>query len=132
MSKNLLQIWFKYACQQLNGVADACLFVRDGEDDSFTLVESTSESFSQSRHVFDNIDAVVKRRKAVDTFASVEQKSSLANGKTAAVTDINARNYLVAAPLMINKQFVGAVCFEFKNNNRFLWRFLCVRIESEF
>lgn len=118
LSNNLYQIWFKYACQQLNGVADACLFVRDEEDDSFTLVESTSESFSQSRHVFDNVDAVIKRRKAVVTLASVEQKSSLANGKTAAVTDINAKNYLVAAPLMINKQFVGAVCFEFKNNNQ--------------
>ncbi|NOQ89212.1 MAG: HlyD family efflux transporter periplasmic adaptor subunit [Gammaproteobacteria bacterium] len=114
----------------MNGIANACLFVKGDNGDSFLLVESTSESFSQSKHVCDNIDAVVKRRKSVVTFAASEQKASVANGKSAAVTDINAKNYLVAAPLIINKQFFGAVCFEFKNNNQSQYQDYLSQVES--
>ncbi|MCK5395765.1 MAG: HlyD family efflux transporter periplasmic adaptor subunit [Gammaproteobacteria bacterium] len=117
MSNNLLQIWFTYACQQLDGIANACLCINDAADNSYSLAESTSESFSQSKYVLDSIDAVVKRRKPVVTIIASQQEASVANAKSAAVTDINAKNYLVAAPLILNKQVVGTVCFEFKHNN---------------
>ena len=116
MSKNLYQIWFEHACQQLHGIVNACLYINDTVSGTCSLLESTSEGFAQSKSVCDNIDAVVKRRKSVVTLVAIEQRS-VANGETAAVTDINAKNYLVAAPLIINKQFSGAVCFEFKHTS---------------
>lgn len=118
MSNNIYQIWFKLACQQLNCIANACLYVKNATGDSYSLIESTSESFSQSKHVCDNIDAVIKRRKSVVTVAASELKLSVANGESAAITDINAKNHLITAPLFINKQFTGVVCFEFKRNNQ--------------
>ena len=118
MSNDLLQIWFTYACQQLDGIADACLYENNTTADSYSLVQTTSEDFSQSKYVLDNINAVIKRRKSVVTFIAAEQVSSVVNAKSATVTEINSKNYLVTAPLIINKQVVGAVCFEFKNNKQ--------------
>ena len=130
MSNNLLQIWFTYACQQMNGIANACLYINDAADDSYSLVESTSESFSQSKYVSDNIAAVVKRRKSVVTIIAAEQESSVVNAKSATVTGINTKNYLVAAPLIINKQLVGVVCFEFKHNNQSQSQDYLAQVES--
>ena len=130
MSNNLLQIWFTYACQQMNGIANACLYINDAADDSYSLVESTSESFSQSKYVSDNIAAVVKRRKSVVTIIAAEQESSVVNAKSATVTGINTKNYLVTAPLIINKQLVGVVCFEFKHNNQSQSQDYLTQVES--
>ncbi len=134
MSNNLVQIWFSYACQQLSGIANACLFINDHASESFSLVESTSENFSKSKYVYDNVQAVIKRRKSVVTFVAAEQlskqKSSVANAKSAAVTEINGKNYLVTAPLFINKVVVGAVCFEFKHDNQSQSRDYLAQVES--
>ncbi|MFW2371658.1 MAG: HlyD family efflux transporter periplasmic adaptor subunit [Gammaproteobacteria bacterium] len=106
----------------MNDIANACLFISDHASGAFSLVESTSKDFSQSKYLQDNIQAAVMRRKSVVTILAAEklpeQKSSVVNAKTAAVTDINSKNYLVAAPLIINKQVVGAVGFEFKHVHR--------------
>ena len=118
MSNNLLQIWFNYACQQLHDVANACLFLSEQSGESFLLIESTSEEFSQSEYIHDNIRAAVKRRKSVVTHNVTQRLShqqSLSSKATKAnITDINAKNYLVTTPLIINKQISGVVCFEFK------------------
>ena len=122
MQNNFLEVWFSYACQQLDGIANACLFVSDHASESFLLVGSTSEEFSKLKYVNDNVQAVVMRRKSVVTVISAkqlsEQKPSVVNGKSATVTYINSKNYLVTAPLIINKQVIGAVCFEFKHDHR--------------
>lgn len=118
MPNNLLQIWFTFACQQLDGIVNACLYENNTTSDSYTLVESTSEGFSQSKYVLDNINAVIKRRKSVVTMMAAEQATSVANAKSATVTDINTKNYLVTAPLIIDKQVMGVVCFEFKPNKQ--------------
>jgi multidrug efflux pump subunit AcrA (membrane-fusion protein) len=117
MSNNLIQIWFSYARQQLSGIANACLFINEHGSESFSIADCTSEDFSQSKHVLDNVKAVVNRRKPVVTTFATEQlwerKSSAVNSKSATVTDIKSKAYLVTAPLIVNQQLVGVVCFEF-------------------
>ena len=117
MSNNVIQIWFSFACQQLSDITNACLFINEQGGESFSLAESTSEEFGQSKHVHDNVKAVVMRRKPVVTTVAAEQvqeqQSSVANAKSASITEISSKTYLVSAPLIINQQLVGAVCFEF-------------------
>lgn len=117
MSNNLIQIWFTYSCKQLNDVANACLFLSEPSSESFTLIESTAEDFAQSKYVHDNIQAVIKRRRSVVTHIATQQLAKQPSFPSATVqatvTDISVKNYLVTAPLIINKQVVGVVCFEF-------------------
>lgn len=127
MSNNLIQLWFSNACQQLNNVSNNCLFLYDQSNESFVLVESSAEEFSQSKQVHDNLKAVINRRRTVVTRNAgrqaaqpqvsqqqvSQQQAASAAALKSTVTDIHAINYLVSAPLIINKQFVGAVCFEF-------------------
>jgi len=134
VADNLLQSWFTYACQQLDGIVNACLCITDQEGESFSLIKSTSEDFSQSKYVHDIIKAVVMRRKAVVTTIAAEQlpeqKSSVVNTKSATVTDINCKSYLVAAPIIINQQLIGAVCFEFIRDRESKSRDYLSQVES--
>lgn len=134
MSNNLIKIWFSYALQQLNGISNACLFINEHDSESFSIVESTSENFSQSKRVHDNVKAVVMRRKSVVTTTAAEllseRKSSVVNAKSATVTDINSKTYLVTAPLIINQQLVGAVCFEFIHDRASKSRDYLSQVES--
>ncbi len=134
MSNNLVQIWFSFAQQQLSGIANACLFLNEQGSESFSVAESTSEKFSQSKHVHDIVKAVVMRRKSVVTTLTAEQlvelKSSVVNAKSATVTDINSKSYLVVAPLIINQQLIGAVCFEFIHDRLFKSRDYLSQVES--
>ncbi len=118
MSQDLIQVWFSSACQQLNGIADACLYVKDSAERSLTLVETTSQEFCQSKQVIENLQAAVKRRKSIVTInKSIEQKQSVAiHAGSQNVTDIKSKNYLIAAPLIMDKQIAGVVCFEFIHN----------------
>ena len=117
MSSKLIQTWFAYACQQLHGVANSCLFVNDQSSDAFVLVESTSTDFSQSKYVHDNTQAVISRRKPVVTQVSAQdllKQQSMSN--TAAhqvVAEISIKNHLITVPLIIDKKIIGVVCFEF-------------------
>ena len=138
MSNNLLQIWFSYAKQQLSGIANACLFINDHAGESFSLVETTSEDFAQSQYVFDNLQAVVVRRKSVVTIVAArelsQQQLSVVNARSTTVTDINdysnGKNYFIATPLIINKQVIGVVCFAFQHDNRSQLHDYLAQIES--
>lgn len=118
MSSRFIQLWFSYACQQMTGLADSCLFLSDEAKESFSLVEATSEAFSQSKYVQESIQAVLTRRKAVVTQQESKQQPTSSAAVAAAVTDINSKNFLVTAPLFLNKQLVGVACFEFKHKAR--------------
>ncbi len=134
MSNNLLQIWFSYAWQQLNGIANACLFISNQSDKSFSLVESTSEIFAQTQYVHDNIHAAVLRRKSVVTIVAAEelsqQKRAVVNASSATVTNINDKNYFIATPLIINKEIIGVVCFAFQYDHQSQLQDYLVQIES--
>ena len=133
MSQNLIQVWFTSARQQLAGVSDACLFVINSEKKSLVLVETTNKEFGQSKHLVENIQAVVQRRKSIVTInRHVKENTAVANSavmnhaianqasssqaQSLNVTDIKSKNYLVTTPLIINKQIVGVVSFEFEHN----------------
>lgn len=115
MSSRFIQLWFSYACQQMTGIADSCLFLSDESKESFTLAETSSPAFGQSEYVHESIQAVLTRRKAVVTQQASKQQQGASAAVAAAVADINSQNFLVSAPLILNKQLVGVVCFEFKH-----------------
>ena len=80
MSQNLIQVWFTSARQQLAGVSDACLFVINSEKKSLVLVETTNKEFGQSKHLVENIQAVVQRRKSIVTInRHVKENTAVAN-----------------------------------------------------
>ena len=134
MSSNLVQIWFSYACQQMCGVTNACLFINEQGGESFTIAESTSEAFSQSKHVHDNVKAVFMRRKSIVTAKAAESltalESSVVNAKSTTVTDFSSKTYLVTAPLIMDQQLVGAVCFEFVHDRASKSQDYLLQVES--
>ena len=94
------------------------MFLSDESKKSFSLAETTSAEFSQSKYVHESVQAVINRRKAVVTQRASKQQSGSSAVVAAAVIDINSKNFLVTAPLILNKQLVGIVCFEFKHTAR--------------
>jgi len=129
LSQDLIQIWFSSARQQLTGITDACLYVIDAEKKSLVVVETTDKEFSQSKQVIGNLQAAVQRRKSIVTVT--RSASELENGSQATVnqvavnhaqalnvTNIKNKSYLVTAPLIINKQIVGVVCFSFVHDKQ--------------
>lgn len=134
VSIDIIKIWFSFACQQLSDITNASLFINEQGGESFSLVESTSEDFAQSRQVSDNIKAVVMRRKSVVTSVAAEQvqeqQPSVVNAKSASVTEISRKNHLVSAPLIIKQQLVGAVCFEFSHERAANSRDYLAQVES--
>ena len=114
MSNNFVQIWFSYANQQMTGIVDSCLFLSNESKESFAMAETTSIEFSQSKLVHKNIQAAISRRKSVVTQQVIKQESISSNTAVAAVANINSKNLLIAAPLILNKQVIGVACFEFK------------------
>ncbi len=126
MSQDLIQIWFSSARQQLTGVTSACLHVIDVEKKSLVLAETSDKEFSQSKQVIENLQAAVQRRKSIVTVtrsasenqATVSQ-AAVNQSQSLNVTNIKNKSYLVTAPLIINKQIVGVVCFSFAHNKQF-------------
>jgi len=125
LSQDLIQVWFSSARQQLTGVTDACLYVIDAEKKSLVVVETTDKEFSQSKQLIENVQAAVKRRKSIVTITKSTRENQAAVNQIAVnqsqslnVTSIKNKNYLVTAPLIINKQIVGVVCFEFAHDKQ--------------
>ena len=100
------------------GISDSCLFLSGEAKESFSLAETTSEAFSQSKYVHDSIQATLSRRKAVVTQQVSKQQPGSSAATAATVTDIHSKNILVTAPLVLNKQLAGIVCFKFKHTAR--------------
>lgn len=122
MQNNFLKIWFSHACQQSDDIVNACLFISDLANKSYILAEASSEEFAQSKSVQDNMQAVVMRRKSVMTVVSAsqlaEQEVAAVNAEASNVTDINGKKYLVTAPLIMDKQIIGVVSFEFRHDKQ--------------
>jgi len=114
----------------MTGIAHSCLFLSDESKKSFLLAETTSEEFSQSKYVHESVQAVISRRKAVVTQQASKQKSSSSAAAVASVVDIHSKNLLVTAPLILNKQLVGIVSFEFKHTAKSQLPNYLARVES--
>ena len=134
MTNSIVQAWFSYACLQLNGIENACLFINENSSEAFSLAETTSEDFSQAKYVQDNAQSAIARRKSLVTISTAEllseQRVSAISARSGNVTNIHSKNYLVAAPLVINKRVVGAVCFEFKHDSQLPSQNFLEKVES--
>ncbi len=121
ITPSLVKVWFGYACQQMQGVAQGCVCMGEPDKGPYSLVEATSETFANSELVRDNINAVLKRRKSVVSRigagqGEAEVKRLVAVNATQAVTTFNSTNYLVTCPLLIERHLYGAVSIEFKQD----------------
>ncbi|MGB5276646.1 MAG: HlyD family efflux transporter periplasmic adaptor subunit [Gammaproteobacteria bacterium] len=121
ITPSLVKVWFGYACQQMQGVVQACVYLGEPEQGAYKLFDTYSDAFTHSELIHGNVDAAMKRRKSVVTRVDTHQTEDenqqlLAVNAVRSVTDINSRNYLVTTPLLIDRQLYGAVSIEFKHD----------------
>ena len=121
ITPSLVQSWFGYACQQMQGVVQACVYLGEAERGPYKLFETYSDSFVHSELIHENVEAALKRRKSVVTRTGASQgeaevKQLLAVNAAQPVSAISSTNYLITCPLLIERQLYGAVSIEFKND----------------
>jgi len=121
VTPSLVQVWFGYACQQMQGVVQACVYLGEAEKGPYKLFETYSESFVHSELIHENVEATIKRRKSVVTRigagqGEAEVKRLVAVNATQPVSGINSSNYLVTCPLLIERHLHGVISVEFTHN----------------
>ena len=121
ISPSLVKVWFGYACQQMQGVVQACIYFGEPDKGPYKLFDSFSDDFMLTRLIHENVDAVLKRRKSVVTRVDASQaenqdEARLAVNASQPVTGISSRNYLVTSPLLVDRHLYGAVSIEFKGD----------------
>lgn len=121
ITPSLVKVWFSYACQQMQGVVQGCVYLGEADKGPYTLLETGSRTFAGSELVRENINAVLKRRKSVVTRIDasqdeVEVKRVVAVNAVHPVSGIKGRNFLVSCPLLIERHLYGAVSLEFKHD----------------
>lgn len=121
ITPSLVQLWFGYACQQMQGVVQACVYFGEAEKGPYKLFETYSDSFVHSELIHENVEAALKRRKSVVTRTGASQgeavvKRLVAVNAAQPVSALSNTNYLITCPLLIERQLHGAISIEFKNN----------------
>jgi hypothetical protein len=121
ITPDLVKVWFGYACQQMQGVVQACIYLGEPDKGPYKLFDTFSDSFTHSELIHGNVDAAMKRRKSVvtrvdDNQAEVQDEQLLAVNAVQPVADISGKNYLVTTPLLIDRHLYGAVSIEFKHD----------------
>jgi len=121
ITPSLVQSWFGYACQQMQGVVQACVYLGEAERGPFKLFETYSDSFVHSELIHENVEAALKRRKSVVTRTGASQgeaevKQLLAVNAAQPVSAISSTSFLITSPLLIERQLHGAISIEFKND----------------
>jgi multidrug resistance efflux pump len=121
ITPSLVQSWFGYACQQMQGVVQACVYLGEAERGPFKLFETYSDSFVHSELIHENVEAALKRRKSVVTRTGASQgeaevKQLLAVNAAQPVSAISSTSFLITSPLLIEHQLHGAISIEFKND----------------
>lgn len=113
----IIQAWFKHACQHLEGVVDACVYLGEADSGMYSQLLVSSDQFNQRVTVLDSVNAVLKRRKAVVSRVhhadTVPLERASGDNSHAGAAQSAEKNYLVCCPIIIDKQLHGAVCFEF-------------------
>jgi hypothetical protein len=121
ISPSMVQLWFGYACQQMQGVVQACVYLGEAEKGPYKLFETYSDAFVHSELIHENVEAALKRRKSVVTRTGASQgeekvKRLVAVNAAQPVCAISSPNYLITCPLLIDRQLHGAICIEFRND----------------
>ncbi len=124
ITPSLVQSWFGYACQQMQGVVQACVYLGEADRGPYKLFETYSDSFVHSELIHENVEAVLKRRKSVVTRIGASQgeaevKQLVAVNAAKPVSTLSSTNYLITCPLLIERQIYGAVSIEFENGPAF-------------
>jgi hypothetical protein len=122
ITPSLVQSWFGYACQQMQGVVQACVYLGEAESGPYKLFETYPDSFVHSELIHENVEAALKRRKSVVTRTGASQgeaevKRLVAVNAAQPVSTVNSTNYLMTCPLLIERQLHGAISIEFKNDH---------------
>ena len=122
ITPSLVQLWFGYACQQMQGVVQACVYLGEAEKGPYKLFETYPDSFVHSELVHENVEATLKRRKSVVTRTGVSQgeaevKRLVAVNAAQPASTVSSTNYLMTCPLLIERQLHGAISIEFKNDH---------------
>ena len=122
ITPDLVKVWFGYACQQMQGVVSACIYLGEPDKGPYKLFDTFSDEFTFTELIHGNIDAAMKRRKSVVTRVDHNQSANqqemlLAVNAVQAVTDISSKNYLVTTPLLVDRHLYGAVSIEFKHDS---------------
>lgn len=122
ITPSLVQLWFGYACQQMQGVVQACVYLGEAERGPYKLFETYPDSFVHSELVHENVEATLKRRKSVVTRTGVSQgeaevKRLVAVNAAQPASTVSSTNYLMTCPLLIERQLHGAISIEFKNDH---------------
>ena len=121
ITPSLVKVWFGYACQQMQGVVQACVYLGEAEKGPYKLFDTFSESFIPSELIHENVEATLKRRKALVTRIDASQgeaevKQLVAVNAAQAVSSINTTNYLVTCPLLIERHLYGSISIEFQHD----------------
>ena len=122
ITPSLVQLWFGYACQQMQGVVQACVYLGESEKGPYKLFETYPDSFVHSELIHENVEATLKRRKSVVTRTGVSQgeaevKRLVAVNAAQPASTVSSTNYLMTCPLLIERQLHGAISIEFKNDH---------------
>lgn len=122
ITPSLVQLWFGYACQQMQGVVQACVYLGEAERGPYKLFETYPDSFVHSELIHENVEATLKRRKSVVTRTGVSQgeaevKRLVAVNAAQPASTVSSTNYLMTCPLLIERQLHGAISIEFKNDH---------------
>ena len=122
ITPSLVQLWFGYACQQMQGVVQACVYLGEAEKGPYKLFETYPDSFVHSELIHENVEATLKRRKSVVTRTGVSQgeaevKRLVAVNAAQPASTVSSTNYLMTCPLLIERQLHGAISIEFKNDH---------------
>ena len=120
ITPSLVKVWFSYACKQMPGVAQACVFLGEPDKGPFAVVEATSAEFAANAVVQENVNAVLKRRKSVVARVGAGRadtvKQLAAVNATQPVAAVSTTRYLITSPLLLARHLYGAVSIEFKND----------------
>jgi multidrug resistance efflux pump len=135
LTPSLVQVWFAYACEQMQGVVQACVCLGDADSGSYQLLTASSESFAGEELVRENIDAVLNRRKSVVTRIGSGRdqagtKRLVAVNAVRAVADIPTTNYLVTSPLLLNRELHGVISVEFSQESAANTREFLANVET--
>ena len=122
ITPSLVQLWFGYACQQMQGVVQACIYLGEAESGPYKLFETYPDSFVHSELIHENVEAALKRRKSVVTRTGASQgeaevKRLVAVNAAQPVSTASGTNYLMTCPLLIGRELHGAISIEFKNDH---------------
>jgi multidrug resistance efflux pump len=112
-STSMLEHWFTYSTQHMRGFVRGAVFVRARDSVQYQPLVTSGVEFVQDQSVLQSIDSVIKKRSAVVRklkYNESQQSSARVGNAPSTVRCIDQDQYMVCAPLLIERDLVGVVC----------------------